>query len=212
MSQYSVGGPLITLSEPGTSNNVPNINVTLFGNGEQPAGYVQPFIYNYIAPNAINPATTAYAVPDTQNATNVGLVFSSAVANNAGIVLAKTDQVTLKILTADDPVAGPTWTNLRDWRLVSRSAVPGEIRDDSSDHRRLGVAVSAIACDGRPIPLGDPRLGAGWHAPETDWRWTDGDAAMALPDARVVEITVAVTERYWREWMQASAPASAEVA
>ncbi len=83
----------------------------------------------------------------------------------------------------------------REWRLVSRSAVPGEVRADSSDHRRLGVAVAAIACNGQPIPLTE--LGSGWHAPEAGWRWTDGNAAIALPADATLDIRVAMTERYW---------------
>ena len=37
MSQYSVGGPLISVSKPGTSTNVPNINLTIFANSETPS-------------------------------------------------------------------------------------------------------------------------------------------------------------------------------
>jgi hypothetical protein len=87
-------------------------------------------------------------------------------------------------------------------RLVSRSAVPAAVRADSDDHRRLGVAVSRIALDGQAIPLADPRLGTGWHALESDgagggWRWTNGDAALDVAGAGVLEVQVAMTERYW---------------
>jgi hypothetical protein len=89
-------------------------------------------------------------------------------------------------------------------RLVSRSAVPAQVQDDSDDHRRLGVAVSRILLDGAPIPLTDARLGAGWHALEcgaggAQWRWTDGDAALALSPGGVLEIAVSMTGRYWLE-------------
>jgi hypothetical protein len=87
-------------------------------------------------------------------------------------------------------------------RLVSRSAVPAEVRDDSTDHRQLGVAVSRMIYGGKAIPLTDPRLSSGWHdvehgSDDVVWRWTDGDAALALPGGKVLDIEVAITERYW---------------
>jgi hypothetical protein len=86
--------------------------------------------------------------------------------------------------------------------LLSRSAAPAHLRDDSDDHRPLGVAVSAIVLDGAAIPLTDPRLGAGWHAVEHDpdgagWRWTNGEAELKLPGGGRLEIAVVMTERYW---------------
>ena len=70
-------------------------------------------------------------------------------------------------------------------RLASRSAVPAEIQDDGADRRRVGVAVSRIVYGGTVIPLTDPRLCFGWHEMEhgedTAWRWTDGEAGLALP-------------------------------
>jgi hypothetical protein len=84
-------------------------------------------------------------------------------------------------------------------RLVSRHAVPTEVRADSSDYRRLGVAVSRCVLDEREVALSDARLSSGWHRVESHWRWTDGDAGLALAGARVLEIEVAMTERYWVE-------------
>ena len=54
------------------------------------------------------------------------------------------------------------------------------------------------------IPLADPRLGCGWHDVERGgddgvWRWTDGDAAIALQGGHVLDIEVALAERYWLE-------------
>ena len=91
----------------------------------------------------------------------------------------------------------------RSLRLLSRSAVPAEMRPDGTDRRRLGVAVSRLVYGGEAIALTDPRLGAGWHAAESGsaevaWRWTDGAAELALPGGRrVLDIEVAITERYW---------------
>jgi len=86
-------------------------------------------------------------------------------------------------------------------RLVSRSAAPAHVRDDSDDTRRLGVAVARIVLDGKPIALTDGRLGPGWHDVERDgskvWRWTNGDAGLGLAGGRSLDIEVAMTERYW---------------
>ena len=82
-------------------------------------------------------------------------------------------------------------------RLRSLSAVPAFMQAGSSDHRRLGVAVSRIALDGQAIPLGDARLGMGWQAVEAGWRWTDGDAALDATGARALGVEVAITGRYW---------------
>ncbi len=70
-------------------------------------------------------------------------------------------------------------------RLVSRHTVaPG-------DARQLGIAVTALSLDGTPVPLADPRLAEGWHAPEAIWRWTDGNALVRVAGARLLEITIA---------------------
>jgi hypothetical protein len=87
-------------------------------------------------------------------------------------------------------------------RLVSRSAVPAQVRDDSDDHRRLGIAVSRIVLDGAPLPLTDARLESGWHDTEHDgagtaWRWTNGDAGLAVAGGHRLEIDVVMAERYW---------------
>jgi hypothetical protein len=64
--------------------------------------------------------------------------------------------------------------------------------------------VSRIRLDGTPIALADARLSSGWHEVEYDgagpaWRWTDGDAGLALAGVSVLEVEVAMTERYWVE-------------
>jgi hypothetical protein len=87
-------------------------------------------------------------------------------------------------------------------RLLSRSAVPAELQAAGADPRRLGVALSGMAFRGERVPLDDQRLGAGWHEPERNygwvkWRWTDGNAAIALMGAGVLDLQVAISERYW---------------
>jgi autotransporter passenger strand-loop-strand repeat protein len=96
------------------------------------------------------------------------------------------------------PIAGHATTA----RLVSRSAVPAAMHADRDDHRRLGVAISRISLNEAAIALTDPRLGAGWHDIESggsgkSWRWTDGDAVLALAGGGVLGVEVAMTERYW---------------
>ena len=91
-----------------------------------------------------------------------------------------------------------------DVRLKSRKAVPAEAQADSSDHRSLGVAISRILLDGVPIGLGDVRLISGWHEVEGHaagnvWRWTNGDAGLALMGGRTLDLEIAMTARYWLE-------------
>ncbi|MDE2197509.1 MAG: Hint domain-containing protein [Rhodospirillales bacterium] len=81
--------------------------------------------------------------------------------------------------------------------LVSRNAVPMQVRADGSDHRRLGVAVAEIRLDGRPLDRCDARLAEGWHAPEADWRWTDGAACVAAGGARRLAVRILPLLRYW---------------
>jgi autotransporter passenger strand-loop-strand repeat protein len=99
-------------------------------------------------------------------------------------------------------------------RLASRAAIPAQATEDGKDTRRLGVAVSGVWLDGRQIALTDGRLSSGWYPVESagDWRWTDGNAGLALAGVRVLEIEVALTERYWLEPPTASRRKAAPVA
>jgi hypothetical protein len=87
-------------------------------------------------------------------------------------------------------------------RLLSRSAVPAEVHDRHPDHRRLGVAVAGVLVDGVRLALDDRRMGAGWHPVEHGaggtWRWTDGNAALAIGGAAKLVVEVAMTARYWQ--------------
>ena len=88
-------------------------------------------------------------------------------------------------------------------RLLSRSWVPAELGAGDADApptdaRRLGVAVAGLRLDGTPLALDDARLGDGWHAPERFWRWTAGDAGVAVAGARVLAFDLAITGRYWQ--------------
>jgi hypothetical protein len=107
MSQYAVGGPLISVYDPVLQTNVRHINLTIYSDGEMPQGYVEPAIHNYIAPGP-----NGYDLPNPANiATNITLNFASNVAENAGVVPDRTATITLNILTSD---AGgtPTWSTV----------------------------------------------------------------------------------------------------
>ncbi len=81
--------------------------------------------------------------------------------------------------------------------LRSRSVVPDQIWPGQGDHRRLGVAVRRLLLDGREVPLDDPRLHAGWHAPEPSLRWTGGAAEIDLSGARRIAVEAPALLEYW---------------
>jgi hypothetical protein len=93
----------------------------------------------------------------------------------------------------------------RTLRLRSRRWVPAETRAAESDTRGLGVAVSGLRLDGVAVGLDDGRLVSGWLAGEGDWRWTDGDATMAVGGASEMDFEVAMTGTYWAEEVRAGA-------
>jgi hypothetical protein len=63
----------------------------------------------------------------------------------------------------------------------------------------LGVAIRRLWLDGRAASLDSPALADGWHAVEADWRWTNGNAEMAVAGAREVAFEVGLVGRYWVE-------------
>ena len=78
--------------------------------------------------------------------------------------------------------------------LVSRHFVPAQMQPGAPDHRRLGLAVGAVAFDGVAIDLAS--LGASWHTPEPGMRWTDGRAQIDLSGQRSLTITPALHPLY----------------
>jgi len=117
-----------------------------------------------------------------------------------------TDDPALQILANGRPLAqlidGPT-RHVRlppaahSLRLVSRSWTPAHTRADETDTRTLGVAIANLRLDGAPIPLDDPRLSSGWLPPEPNWRWTDGDAGLALAGVRTLSFDLVMAGTYW---------------
>lgn len=85
----------------------------------------------------------------------------------------------------------------RDVRLVSRTTILAQTRPDSRDTRRLGVAVTRLLLDGKPLALDTPALAGGWLPPEGDWRWTTGNAALPAAGRRELTVSIAQLESYW---------------
>ncbi|WP_158922592.1 Hint domain-containing protein [Acidisphaera sp. S103] len=98
----------------------------------------------------------------------------------------------------------PAWQGVL--RLRSRYATPSEAKPWIEDQRQLGVMVRAMTVtddnDIRTITVDNPALQAGWWNIEQDdcslWRWTDGDASVAVESATPcrLEIDVADTTDY----------------
>jgi hypothetical protein len=86
----------------------------------------------------------------------------------------------------------------RTLRLRSRHLRGSWDRAAEGERRRLGVAVAALSLDGVPVPPADPRRVSGWHSPEAGWQWTDGDAALLVGGARLLEVRVLPVARYWQ--------------
>ncbi len=80
--------------------------------------------------------------------------------------------------------------------LHSRVSRPAELDPDSDDARPLGVALHALRLDDGDVPRDDARLGAGWHAAEPAWRWSDGAGAIDVRGVRRVDLRVTSWLRY----------------
>ena len=82
-------------------------------------------------------------------------------------------------------------------RLRSRTWTPAHTDQVSEDARVLGVAIGRLWLDGRQADLASPALDAGWHPAEPGFRWTDGDATLALACVREIAFEIVMTGRYW---------------
>jgi hypothetical protein len=83
-------------------------------------------------------------------------------------------------------------------RLLSRRCIPAWMYPASTDHRRLGVAVTRVTLDGRPVAANDVRRASGWWPAEAGWQWTDGAAVLRTGTAKTLEVTVMPWLSYWR--------------
>ncbi len=77
---------------------------------------------------------------------------------------------------------------------MSRMAAPVWMLPESTDHRRLGVAVRQLLLDGADLP--DAAFGRGWYPAEPGLRWTDGTAVLR-PGAGHLEMTLLPLLSYW---------------
>ena len=107
MRQYSVGGPLIDVSnptEPNKGQNVSEIGITLFADNETPSGYVTPQIYNYIAPDG-----GKYVAIDGNTPTGNNIKFNFA---NARMVMSEDTAISLDMITGWTTGGEPIWTTI----------------------------------------------------------------------------------------------------
>jgi hypothetical protein len=72
-------------------------------------------------------------------------------------------------------------------RILSRAAIPHALDRSRDDRRRLGIPIVAIEIDGAALDPAALAWRSGVHAAEWDgkgcWRWTDGEAVLALDPA-----------------------------
>jgi hypothetical protein len=109
-------------------------------------------------------------------------------------------------IAADDCKLDPDWdgdtcyVTLPDGtaRITLRSnrARPADLDAGSKDTRLLGVALISLRIDRDDIALDDPRLSAGWLAPEDDLRWSDGAGVIDVSGASMVKMRFGRWLRY----------------
>jgi len=85
-------------------------------------------------------------------------------------------------------------------RLASRTFTPADFDPTIADRRRLGLAVRGLRLRGKPLP--PSAFGRGWHLSEAEWRWTDGDARLALrplaePATLEIRTAPSAVPAYW---------------
>ena len=73
---------------------------------------------------------------------------------------------------------------------------------NEADARVLGVAIANLRLDDNVVRLDDARMSSGWHTPEDGWRWTNGDAGLALAGAGYLGFDVVMTGTYWSRAQQ----------
>ncbi len=95
--------------------------------------------------------------------------------------------------------------------LRSRSWVPTQMHPQSTDSRRLGIALTRLWLDWREAALDSPGFLRGWHGAEQGLRWSDGEGVLAMPEAaRHVAFEIAPMGCYWATAPVQAAPADAD--
>lgn len=118
MALYRTGGPLLSIYDSTTGADVAQLNLTVYGDGDTPAGYTTPVIYNYLAPS---PTGSGYVAPLSSsagaaaNSLSMTLDFSAdaGASGQTTWTLDQTNaQVTLNVLTG---IANnvPSWTPIQ---------------------------------------------------------------------------------------------------
>lgn len=136
MSQYNVGGPLISVYDPGNGTTVPagdvaTIDLTVYADNEQTSGYVPPVIYNYLSPAS----GTQYSSPETlKTSTSITLNFA-----NSGMVLDSSVPIYLQILAGYN--AGvPVWDTVQLSQAGSSPWQEWVVSGTSGDYTAASVA------------------------------------------------------------------------
>ncbi len=187
-----------------------------------------------MAPDFAPAASELSCAPLVQNGLVLAAVRERLLGRIAAFGYVEAEHEGLRILADGAPVAAlKTGRTLRvsvpagttRLSLISSSGVPSHHEAQSSDTRRLGVAIDGLRIGGTralaEIGLDDLRLGAGFHPIEsnaqTRWRWTDGNATMSLAAeqfagrALVVEIDVMPTA-LWVDYVATVEAASTRLA
>lgn len=137
-----------------------------------------------------------------------------AVAEASGFVLSDDPQLALTVdgaelaaLSANDGeffyLLPPGAAGLE---LRSRTSSPIETNLVGGDTRQLGVAIARIVHDGKELPLDGPACAAGFLPAEHDganaWRWTTGDATLALVPGDVETTLEIHLQTGWAKYME----------
>lgn len=69
------------------------------------------------------------------------------------------------------------------------------------------MAIARLWLDGHEVALDSEAFATGWHAPEPECRWTNGDATLTVAGKRIMEFELLMTGTYWRDEAQPAAAA-----
>jgi hypothetical protein len=105
------------------------------------------------------------------------------------------------IMSGRVPACGGHWRfrlprHTRVVRLVLRVWTPAHTEPGNNDARTLGVAIRHLSLDGQEIGLDSPLIGSGWNVSESGWRWTAGNAALAVEGASELAFEIAMAGHY----------------
>lgn len=111
MALYQTGGPLLSLSN-GAGGDIANLDLTIYADGDTPAGYTTPTIYNYLAPPAGGYTAPPSSSAGGNNSLSMGFNFSApagTIGQTTWLLDQTKAQVTLNVLTGITNNV-PSWT------------------------------------------------------------------------------------------------------